>query len=374
MPTDFESYPDRGAIRFLKARDFGDIINATFRFLTANLKPLALGQLYVAGPALVLVTASLLLFGGMELFNPLGAFSENPEEAFETISPFIVVTVVAYVLAALLSFAAAFGVVRAYRRGEIDDLRGADVWDEARPTLLPLLGVIGLMVGLFALCIPVLIIPCLGALVILGAMVYFLPTFYLVYAVRLFEGGGAIASMKRAAALSKTNWGRGIGTVLVGLVLSYILSLVVSTPGLMLTMGAAMSGADDSGALVSTMLAVGSVLQLSALLISNTFFVVLTAFLHGSLKESSEGTLLDADLDRLAAGSASVADVLRDPADPLRDAPAETPDDARFRPTADDTDAPDDDPPPARAPDAEPRGDRGEDERSGGFRGGGFGA
>ena len=33
MPTDFDTFPDRGATRFLKARDFGDVINVTFRFL-----------------------------------------------------------------------------------------------------------------------------------------------------------------------------------------------------------------------------------------------------------------------------------------------------------------------------------------------------
>lgn len=367
MPTDFETYPDRGAIRFLRPRDFGDIINATFRFITGNLKPLVLGQLYVAGPALVLVTASLLLFGGMELFNPLGAFSDNPEEAFEALSPFLVVTVVAYLLAALLSFAAAFGVVRAYRRGEVDALRGADVWDEARPTLLPLVGVIGVMVGLMVLAIPVLIIPCLGALAFLVALVYFFPTLYLVYAVRMFEGGGAIDALKRAAALSKTNWGRGAGTMFVGLILSYILSLVVSTPGLMLSIGAGMAGADESGALVSVMLAAGSVLQLAALLVSNTFFVVLTSFLHGSLKESAEGTLLDADLDRLASGDASVSDMLDDAANPLRDGPRTSAPTALERAEA--ARAPDD----PTAPDV-PADDAGDAPSEDGFRGGGFGS
>lgn len=367
MPTDFDTFPDRGATRFLKARDFGDVINVTFRFLIDNLRPLLVGQLYVAGPALVLVTASLLLFGGMELFNPAGAFSGNPEEVFASLGPMIVVTFAAYLIAALLSFAAAFGVVRAYRRGEIDTLAGADVWDEARPTLLPLLGVIGLMVGMMILAIPVLLIPCLGALAFLVALVYFFPTLYLVYAVRLFEGGGPVDALKRAAALSKTNWGRAFGTLFVGLLISYVLSLVVSVPGLVLSMGAAFSGAEDSGTLVAVLAAAGSVFQLAALLVSNTFFVVLTSFLHGSLKESAEGTLLDEDLERLATGEASVSDVLDGAANPLRDAPRtsapttlERADDDRFRPG--DTPSPDDpEPPPG-------------DASGGGFRGGGFGA
>ena len=359
MPTDFETYPDRGAIRFLRARDFGDVINVTFRFLSANLQPLAMGQLVVAGPALVLVTASLLLFGGAELFNPLGAFSGDPEAVFDSLSPFFVVTIVAYLLAALLSFAAAFGVVLAYRRDELAEVQGAEVWDEARPTLLPLVGVIGLMVGLMVLAVPVLIIPCLGALAFLVAAAYFFPAFYLVYAVRLFEGGGAWAALRRAVGLMRTNWGRAAGTMFVGLVLSYILSLVVSVPGIVLSMGAS-----GDGAAAPVLGAVGSVLQLAALLVSNTFFVVLTTFLHGSLKATSEGTELDADLDRLAAGGE-----LDDPDALGADAPPTRASDPAALERAD---APPESPAPSAEPDDTPPSR--EKPPGGGFRGGGFGA
>ena len=387
MPTDFETYPDRGAIRFLRPRDFGDIINVTFRFLTANLRPLLVGQLTVAGPALVLVTASLLLFGGMELFNPAGAFSGDPDEVFATLGPMVVVTGAAYVLAALLSFAAAFGVVLAYRRGELDALQGADLWDEARPTLLPLLGVIGVVLGLLVLAIPALLIPCLGALAFLAAFVYFFPALYLVYAVRLFEGGGAWASLTRAVELAKTNWARAFGTMVVGLILSYVLSLVISVPGIALSM---LAGSGD-GAPVAVLAAVGSVFQLAALLVSNTFFVVLTSFLHGSLKESAEGTLLDDDLERLAAGEASVSDLLDDAANPLRDAPRASDPTALERadaggfappdaePLAPEPPAPEPPAPEPPAPDAPPASGTPDDARTGrpregGFRGGGFGS
>lgn len=345
MPGLYPPYPDQGRLRFLRVRDFGDLINVTFAFLRENGRLLVRSQLVIVGPALVLLAVVLGVFA-----DRLGVFFGTPSatspEDFETLGaemgaavPAFLVVMAAYVVSALVSYTAVFGLVSLYRHGEAADATTADVWAETSRFLGAAAGVFGFGLLLVVLAVPVLLIPCLGALAVLAAFVYFYPAIQLLWPTRVFEADGVFEAFTRSRELAKTNWGRAFGTLFVGAILAVVAGMILTLPGAVVS--GVLGGPDGPTALGT---AVGTGLQLLGGLVSNVITAVLVCFLHGSLKAEAEGADLDDDLDALAreAGLGGPSHRASDP-----DGPA----------------LPSDDPPPP---------DEGEGPAPGGFRGGGF--
>ena len=361
MPYVFEPYPDRGRIRFLQERDFGDVINVTFRLLRETLRPALLSQLYVAGPALLLLVAAVVLLGGRALLDPAVLATSNPEDVLISIGPFVGVVYIAYMIAAVLSQATAFSVILGYRAGDLEDLSPSACWERTRPLLLPLVGVMFAMMavgfGLALLAVPLLLLPIVAIIALVAGFVYLLPVVQLIIPARLLETEGAWAALRRALDLVRTNWIRAFGTVFVGILIMYVLLIVLSIPGAVLSSVAAAFGVEVIAIAGS---AIAGALQVFSLLLINAYLAALVSLLHGSLKEEGEGSGLIADLDQLAGGV-------------LDDHPSELPPARASDPTAlERADAL----PESSAPAAEPNDAPAHPETppGGGFRGGGFGA
>ena len=374
-----DRFPDLGATRFQARRSLGDVVSASVRFVVRHARALALGQLTIAGPALVLFLAAQALTGTAEVFAPEDPFAIDGEELLARFGSTLLLPYAALLVVSLLSYGVAYGFVSAYRQGRPD---GAELWEDVRPLLWPLASVTLAAMALWVAAIVLLTalvgalgvavspaVAALGALGVAGGMLYLVPAWSLSYPTRVFEADGAVAAIARAVALLRGRWWQTAGTLFVTGLVGMVLSVVFVLPAAFLQ---ALLAAGGGGSAAAT----GAVLSLFNLLGTMAFATLLavtTAFLHGSLTADADDTALDdglgrleGDLDRLADGDAAPAPAAAPApvAAPVPDPSRTAPDDGRFAPQAD--------PPPDSTADVPPDPPAGPS--PGGFRGGGFGS
>jgi hypothetical protein len=335
-PSFSASQPDAGAFRFLRERDMGQILRVTFRLLAEHGRELGGGVAAIAGPA-YLITA---------VFSAIA----DPNDVGQQMTVSLV-----GVLPGLLLTVAVLGYVRLYRQGLAGQIAVADLWEEAKPLMMPVLGYqLLLAVGAVVLAAALIALGTAGGtggiilagVLVLGLGLWAMPRFLIGLVVRGIEEEGTFDAVARAHALVKERPGIAYGTtyLLIGIIMFLAIILGGAVGGIVLVM-------TDPRNPSPLALGLSSLLTFAVLMVASTIYTLASAFLHGALVESVEGTTLLDDLDALASGHAPPAPVeahaepqpFAPPASAA--APAETPaDDAA---------------PPAEAP---PRG----------FRGGGF--
>lgn len=345
-----DAFPDLGPIRFRRRRDAGDVLNATVRFVRENAGELARTYLVVvlpvaiaAGASWALVTASMV-----GRFEDPATFGDD----FEAIlgAPLLGAFVFG-LLGQGVAAAAASAYVRLYRRGETGALTAGALWEEARPLVLPFVGLYLLVAFAFVLTAALNLLPCLGTIAWIAFLLWLLPRVFVALAARAVEVETVAESTNRALELVKGSWGAALGALLLAFVLYYGVVLVGSIPYYVAVFVAETNAADPAAQRwLEALLVPIQVLGYAASLLP----LVAAFFVHGRLVEELEGTSLYADLDALAGEAApdrtSSAFGPRSTPPPL--------------PTAPPDDRPSDDDPPD---------DRPADDSSGGFRGGGFG-
>lgn len=347
-------FPDLGAIRFLRARDFGDTINATFAFLRENARELITAFIAITGP--LYIGSGILSQVMASRIEAMTAPTTEP--SFDMIGEFAAAYVWILLLGTatgVVAQAAVAGYVRLYRAGEAGSITVGQVWDEARPLLGPILG-LTLAVGLGLLVTGLInVIPCLGQLAWAAVVIWALPVISVMLATRVLETDSIGEAWERARLLVKGSWGRAFGVVFVTYVLFVVASMALAIPGGVL---AEVVGANTTGG-EGARWVLGVVLSPLQLLTGIAYLIPLAAafFLHGTLVEDLEGSSLDEGLDALADTSS---------ASRWAGEPVSTPpdiDDPRPTPPAGDPRPDEPAPPDADGP---------ADSPSGGFRGGGF--
>ena len=348
-----DAAPDLGEIRFLKHRDAGGVLNATFAFLRRNAREVLWGFFAIVGPvALASGIASALYFRQVgDLFFDPAAMEADPFGVFNVTYLGILVF---SLLTGAVAQAAAAAYVRLYRLGEAGAVSVGDLWEETKGLILPMLG-LNLMFGLaIMVSVVIMIVPCLGALAWLAFVVWLVPYYVVTMASRGVEADSLAEAWGRARVLVKGSWGFAFGAFLLAAVVFYIFVAVLSLPAYVIGFAAMVNTtAEDPSGMFAMMGAVMAPLQaLSAV----GYLIPLVAgyFIHGRLVEELDGTSLHDDLDALADRSAAAR---------WDAAPASTPP----APEADDVPP---STPPASGPEDPPPSDDGPPS---GFRGGGFG-
>ena len=339
------SSDDLGEIRFRRERDVGDVINVTFRFLRDNLRELALGMLYIVGP-IALLASVLSFFVQSQMQSSMFDFTNIENDPFEIYSSIFTPAYLGYLVLLLvvqiLVSAVVLGYVSLYREGHAGEITPSLLWAEASHMIWPIIA-LSLLVALFAIVsMLVWIVPCLGAIVWLAALVYLFPSLLMAIVSRVLDEDSAMGALKRPYELVKGQWGMSFGTMAIAVIAFLAFGMLLSIPNMMVSFGSMMGtlSGDDPGGASRVLLAIGSVLS-TLTYVGYTIPLVAGAFLYFNLVERKEGTGLFADIDLLDSA----------PAVP------EEPDDQGLRH------------PPPPGSDA---GARDDGFRSGGFRGGGF--
>lgn len=345
MPLD--SFPDAGEIRFQKVRDAGGVLNATFAFLRRNAREVFVGFLAIVGPAALAAGLSSALYlrsmGGLFTMDPEEMAALDPGDLFGV--SYLGVALFG-MLTTIVALAAAGAYVRLYREGEAGGITAGLLWEETKGLLLPMAGFTLALIGVFIGSAVVMVIPCLGALAVLAFYVWMVPYVSVTYAARVVEEPTLGAAYRRARTLVKGTWKFAAGSMVLAWIIVIVVIMALSIPGYIVAAVIGASAADPSGLSGSLGLIAAPLQVLNAVAYLVPF--VAAFFVHGRLVEETEGTSLVDGLDAFADPS---------PASHWDAAPRSTPPEPLS--------------PPASGPQGE--ADEPEDDRSRGFRGGGFG-
>ncbi len=359
LPLSDPSFREAGAIRVREEREPGAILAAALNLTTSEARPLFTAVFAIAGP-MVLLAALARIVGGEIAGGIAGSVLD--------------------VVASLLSSAAVFGFVRLYAAGLPVEV--GDVWDEARALIGPLASyLLVVAAGLIAVMIPVVLVGAglaglgVGVAVVAGLALFVLLFVYVIPPLSLGSVAVALDGLGVGAALAHVQDLIRGRRKLVVLTLLLVFAIAVFAIGILsavvggLVVAGFASGDPTGGPATALTSAVLTLVTIPVGVVSSLVWV----FLYGSLVDVVEGASLGSDLDRLAG--TDLLGVGRRPEAPRADAPhtdsmrdaaprAEAPPED-FRPTAD---RPSDDLGTILDDDEAPPND----DRSGGFRGGGF--
>jgi len=287
------------AIPFRKVRDFGDVLNVTFSFIRQNFALLIKSLLFLAAPvgALAmlfssLMQARLLAFDLESLTDPMALFG---------------LEYVAALFFGLLSVVVAIDVVFSFmvlyeERGP----GGFDFTDVRRMSLQRFLGTLGTVLFLFLLVmlpVPLILIPCLGALAYLVGAVYFGIVFSLVLPMRIRERVGLVEGLQRCTQLVRGYWWPTAGVLFIAWITYSILGTLFNTPTMIMLFVSGFHGFGEGGGgpvgLLFTLLSMVGGLGTTLLY---SIPLVATGFQYFSLVERKERTGLMARIDQVAEG------------------------------------------------------------------------
>lgn len=192
-------------IDFRQVRDFGSLINITFEFIRENFKGLALSQLIIAGPAVILL-------GIMNTLNLLNTFSE-------TVFLRLVIIYVPMFFVFILVMSVAYGYINIYLDTDKTEITPADVWEEVKKNF----GMMSATLILSSIWI------ALASLLLILPGIYLLINFSIVFAIRHREKLSFSDAFSRCTELIKHRWWYTFGlAIVIGIIqafFTYILQM-----------------------------------------------------------------------------------------------------------------------------------------------------
>ena len=229
-------------INFKKERSFSEKLNATFAFLSQNIKPIGTSLLYVAGPFALLAG---LFYGIYQSFT--GLSGQNPFENAGNL-PLLVTGLAGFIvfgfIAGTLVIALVFRHIRCYVEEGHSNLNIGFLWKTIWKDFFSLVGtslfiMLAFFVCIFLIAIPMgILIPVVGSPVVGGILAVFLmfalmvamAGFFLLYPIRSMERKGVFAATSRLFRIISGKWLSTIGLVIVTSLIQMVISLVFAIP------------------------------------------------------------------------------------------------------------------------------------------------
>ena len=279
-------------ILFQQRRDFGEKLNATFAFVTENIRGLGLSLLFIVGPVALVggVFSGYAQAGVMGDAASLGGAAGDPNKLFAVYARMfsgtmligVVVQVMAYILTNLVTFA----YIRLYqeRRGD-QQIEVSAVWEETQRYIGSgvLLSIAISFITVFAMLL--LIIPGIYVGIVLT----------LAPAILVFERKDVGQSISRSFKLITDKWWSTLG-------LMFVVSIVVGIMSMVFTLPAGiMGGLFGAGVLkdITIMTVIIQALAAVGTSVLRGLSAVAIAFQYFNLVELKEGTGLIGQIDSI---------------------------------------------------------------------------
>ena len=217
-------------INFKQERDFGDLFNATFGFISQEFKRLGTAILYFVVPFLLLSAIALTIYSVkaqemMQTFiqgekpSPFAMFS-----IMGSLIGYVGVAMLLSLIATTMLLSTVYCYIKLYNQNGADGFTINDVWIEVTKYFWS-----------------VLLTSIVVALVIgIGMVLCLLPGIYLgvalsvIFCIMIFEEKGFSASFSRSMKLINTNWWGTFGVFIVVTIIIYIISILFSIPSVIL--------------------------------------------------------------------------------------------------------------------------------------------
>ena len=238
-------------INFKQERSFGSKINATFAFISQNLKPIAKSALYIGGPFALLTTIVVQVYQYNTFSGLAGSFKSGPvsgptDIGSSTGAIFAYVGVIYLILFAMaaLTIAIAQRHVKAYVETGSASIEIGHLWRTIWRDFLSALGssigigiilgaVSGFMMLPFGLIIAAVPSPYTVFLVIIALFIVILmitAALMLIYPIRNFERINFFEAIGRAFSLNSGKWWSSAGLVMIVAIIQLAILVALSIP------------------------------------------------------------------------------------------------------------------------------------------------
>lgn len=215
-------------IKFKRERDFGDLFNATFSFISQEFKPLATAVLYFVVPFLLLTAIAMTLYSvkAQEMAQTFAQDSKtNPFAIFSIMGSlfgYIGVAMLLSLISVTVLIGTVYGYIKLYITKGTDGFSINDVWMQVTTNFGRIL-IAAFVVGLVVLA---------GTMFCLIPGIYFGVALSLVFCIMMFENKNFGDAFGRSMKLINTNWWLAFGILIVVGIIVYILTIFVSIPSL----------------------------------------------------------------------------------------------------------------------------------------------
>ncbi|MDT9686596.1 hypothetical protein RND61_31710 [Streptomyces sp. TRM76323] len=186
------------------------------------------------------------------VIDPNGSPSEVLEQAGESLRVSVISAAPSTLLGLMATFVTTALLTFVMSRSVLGrPVTFGDVWRDARPRLVPLLGLtlllpllvvgitaVGVVPGLLIGSVPGAVLVFVGGLAALLVVVWLTVRFSLSYSVVMLEGQGVMASLRRSAKLVRGSWWRIFGILTLTALLTALIAMIVAVPFAMLALAA----------------------------------------------------------------------------------------------------------------------------------------
>ncbi len=285
-------------INFKQERDFGELFNATFSFISQEFKRLATAILYFVVPLLLLSAIAMTIYmaKAQEITqsfvpgakpDPLAVFS-----VMGSLAGYIGIAILISLLASSVLFSTVYGYIKLYNSKGSEGFSLGEVWIQVTQNFLRIFLALILM----------------SIVIIIGAVFCLLPGIYLsvalsiVLCIMMFEGKSFGESFGRSIKLINKSFWQTLGALFIVMVLVYILIILVSVPSMVFGLKSLISNVKHPGNPMMnfsmTYIIVNSITQLFSQIFI-TIPIILTAFIYYSVVEKVEKPSLLEKIDQM---------------------------------------------------------------------------
>lgn len=221
----------KNPINFKQERDFGDLFNGTFGFISQEFKRLATAILYFVVPLLLLAAMSYTVysFKSQEMLRTMSETpTGNPDpmaifSVMGSLWTYIALAMIMSLFANSMLLSTVYGYVKLYVQDSSEGFTMNDVWKQATKYFLNFMVaifLIGLVVGIgFAFCL----IPGIYLGVALS----------IVLCIMIFEEKSFSSAFGRSIKLINKNWWQTFAVIIIATIILYILMLFLSLPSML---------------------------------------------------------------------------------------------------------------------------------------------
>jgi len=285
-------------INFKQERDFGELFNATFSFISQEFRRLATAILYFVVPLLLLSAIAMTVYmaKAQEMTQSIvqGAKSD-PFAIFSvmgSLSGYIGISILTSLLASSVLFSTVYGYIKLYNSKGSEGFSLGDVWIQVTQHFL----------RIFLALIVMSIVITIGAVFCLLPGIYLAVALSIVLCIMMFEGKSFGESFGRSIKLINKSFWQTLGALFIVMVLVYILMIMVSVPSMLFGLKSLISNVqhpeNPTMNLSMTYIIVNSVTHL----FSQIFIaipIILSAFIYYSVVEKVEKPSLLEKIDQM---------------------------------------------------------------------------
>lgn len=277
------------AIDFKQERDFGDLFNATFSFISQEFKRLATAILYFVAPFFLFAAIALTVFSikSQEMMQSVAQTQTGKPDPFAifsvmgSLSGYLTFAMVIGVMAYSMLFSTVYGYIKLYVQNGSEGFTMNDVWGQSTKYFL------NFMVATFLIGLVVMV----GFVFCLLPGIYFGVALCIVPSIMIFEEVSFLPAFRRSMKLINKNWWQTFAVMIVTTIIIYVLMFFISIPdflyGFKTVFANIKSGQSITTDLPISYYVINTITQLFTQMLM-VIPVVITAFIYYSTVEKVE--------------------------------------------------------------------------------------